>query len=302
MIIIRNDSFDISQMSNNYPENSIERQILDEMNQGFGRYEYDSLEELKFEIRMRRQIIENAIDLNESEFSFEDFSKSRCNEDFWIRMNIGGFELKEGINPSDAINDIFINGSRYATECATAVVIIYYKSLVDVFGEEKFNLLFPKIELVGWNIGETLLEKAAMPEMVEDIILGDRQYFYNPDVNPEEEEWQGENVIVMPNYMYYGHGIGIKTEEEIINELNMNRKENATQSAYLNDTAGRLNFRKLEKASKIQLHIQNQQELQETQSMQEEKEIQDNQEISNRTNIINNTIVWKPFPEPISKR
>ena len=75
--------------------------------------------------------------------------------------------------------------------------------------------------------------------------MGDRRYFDNPDVDPVTPEWQGENVIVLDNSLYYGHGIGIEDANDIIKSLNSNREHGSTQSAFLMDSASRPNFKKL---------------------------------------------------------
>ena len=64
--------------------------------------------------------------LNKSGMGFDVFHKSKCNEDYWFRTDNGGFRLKSGIKGSDAINDIYQNGRKYKTECATAMVIVIY--------------------------------------------------------------------------------------------------------------------------------------------------------------------------------
>ena len=56
-----------------------------------------------------------------------------------------------------------------------------------------------------------------------DYLPGDCRYFNNPDVDPLTPEWQGENAIDLSGGMYYGHGIGIKTADKIIEILNHNR-------------------------------------------------------------------------------
>ena len=76
-------------------------------------------------------------------------------------------------------------------------------------------------------------------------LLGDRGYFRNPDVNPKTPEWQGENVIVLPDSLYYGHGIGIADADDMIKALNSNRIAGAERSAYLLDMAGRPDYRQL---------------------------------------------------------
>ena len=41
--------------------------------------------------------------------TFKTFRKSICNLDYWDRTKEGGFILKNGVTPSDAIKDISIN-------------------------------------------------------------------------------------------------------------------------------------------------------------------------------------------------
>ncbi|MCL2773571.1 MAG: hypothetical protein FWD71_09505 [Oscillospiraceae bacterium] len=70
--------------------------------------------------------------------------------------------------------------------------------------------------------------------------------------------------------MYYGHGIGITTADEIIRDLNSRRTEYAAKSAYLIDSVGRPDFKKL---SDIYYSIPRRVD----------------------------TLVWKPFPPPLLK-
>lgn len=250
MIVIAGSLLQISEIIGGYPENSVERQLLEQMSKSADTYRYDTLEQLKFELSLRREIVNAARALNRSGLRFAVFHKSECNPEYWDRTSNGGFRLKSGVRPSDAIGDIFKNGQKYATECATAMVIVYYGALLEVFAEETFNRLFPSIYLMNWHELKPLLREIGMPKSVADILLGDRCYFRNPDVNPKTPELQGENVIVLPNGLYYGHGMGIVNAGQIIRVLNANRKEGATQSAYfVEDSAARPNFKRLAEAS-----------------------------------------------------
>lgn len=245
MIRISGDVFDISSMNESYPRGSVERQLLSMMSQSSQKYDFDNLSQLQFELSMRKEIVNATAALNASDLGFSVFHKSRCNPEYWDRMQNGGFKLKAGADPARAIQDIFVNGGKYATECATAMIIVYYKALLSIFKHEVFNKLFPEIYLMNWHALDSLLKEVGKPHKVEDFLYGDRGYFKNPDVDPKTPEWQGENVIVLPDGLYYGHGIGITTAKEIIRTLNGNRKKNATQPAYFLDTASRPDFKKL---------------------------------------------------------
>ncbi|MPM93916.1 Protein-glutamine gamma-glutamyltransferase [bioreactor metagenome] len=204
---------------------------------------YDSADQLKFEILLRNEIVKAAKELNNSGMSFEIFRESKCNPKFWIRTNEGGFKLKEGVRSSDAIADIFTNGSLYGTECATAMIIVYYKALLNIFPKEAFDRLFPKIHLMNWHYIDRLLKSTGSMRKEKDYLPGDRRYFANPDVNPTTPEWQGENAIDLNSVLYYGHGVGIFNSETIIKLLNENRIENPKRSAYLMEGAGRPDFK-----------------------------------------------------------
>jgi protein-glutamine gamma-glutamyltransferase len=78
-----------------------------------------------------------------------------------------------------------------------------------------------------------------------DFLPGDCRYFKNPDVNPLTPEWQGENAIEMGDGTYFGHGIGMRNEEAIIEALNRNRIEGSDVPAYLTKTATRPSFKSL---------------------------------------------------------
>ncbi|WIF95641.1 protein-glutamine gamma-glutamyltransferase [Caminicella sporogenes] len=246
MIQIKGSIINNDNLKKQYNPNSIERKIIDILISSKIIYKYTSLKQLNFEIDLRKNIINSAKKLYNSRFSFETFRKSKCNNKYWKRTHEGGFLLKDDATPSDAINDIFINGSKYATECATAIVIIFYKAVLNIYPKKLYNKMFKNIHLMNWHyIDKDLGVKYYEDEV--DYLPGDCRYFKNPDVDPMTPEWQGENVIDLGDGTYYGHGIGIETADKIINILNSQREENATQSAYLIDSATRPNFKYLAK-------------------------------------------------------
>ncbi|MFA9382069.1 MAG: protein-glutamine gamma-glutamyltransferase, partial [Acetanaerobacterium sp.] len=118
-------------------------------------------------------------------------------------------------------------------------------ALLALFGAEKFNVQFSGIYLMNWHRLHRHLREVGQMRREDDYLPGDRRYFSNPDVDPLHPEWQGENVIDLNDGMYYGHGMGRRKADEIIRALNRKRKEDATRSAYLMDSAGRPNFKGL---------------------------------------------------------
>ncbi|MBE1444070.1 protein-glutamine gamma-glutamyltransferase [Paenibacillus sp. OAS669] len=222
-----------------------ERMIYREKDRSRRTYTYDSWNSLLFELQVRAAIMEAAAAMNSSEVSFSSFKQSRCNERFWERKENGAFLQRNDVRSSAAIRDIFENGSLYAFECATAIIILLYKAVLDIIGDEKFDRLFNHLYLYSWNYDHDL--RLITLEHGAEAFGGDIQYFKNPDVNPEWIEWQGENVIKMGAGLYYGHGIGIRTGREIIEKLNRVRIPGSTVSAYLMDEVTFPDFAYLQK-------------------------------------------------------
>ncbi|MVB11252.1 Protein-glutamine gamma-glutamyltransferase [Caprobacter fermentans] len=248
MIFIAGKQITSEELSNLTHENT-ERSILSQLASAEEKLDYDSSEQLVFELRLRAQTVAAAKELDKSGMDFAIFRKSRCNPDFWDRTAEGGFRLKSGAKPSEAISDIFDHGRKYATECATAMVIVYYRALLAVLGADRFNQVFPKIELMNWHHLDRLLRDVGLMKKYPFYLPGDRRYFANPDVDPLTPEWQGENVIDLNGKLYYGHGVGIYDADTIIRSLNQNRIEDADETAYLMDSAGRPDFKNLYRIS-----------------------------------------------------
>lgn len=244
MIRIAGNTVTSHDMLNHYSADSIEMSIVDKMSGSSLSYNYATLIQYKFELDLRVSIINTAKSLLKSRLSFSTFRDSKCNTDFWIRTKEGGFLLKEEAEPWNAIRNIFDEGYKYATECATAIVIIYYRAIADRFTEMQFNSIFKSIYLMNWNRLDRNLGIKTYTNTIDEL-PGDCSYFKNPDVDPLTPQWQGENAIVLGDGLYYGHGIGIKTADGMISTLNRRRKSGATESAYQLDTATRPGFKHL---------------------------------------------------------
>lgn len=244
MIKIANSSIDPNTIKANFAPNSVENKVLDILLSSGELYFYSSQNQLLFELKLRKSIVNAAKDLNKSRFSFRIFRKSICNRNYWNRTGEGGFELKDGVRPSEAINDIYVHSSLYGTECSTAIIIVYLKALADVFPDEQFDRMFSGIYLMNWqHIDPDMgISDNMRPS---DYLPGDCRYFKNPDVDPLKPEWQGENVFLLENGLYYGHGIGIMPGDRIIEELNKKRIAGSTTSAYLLRSVKRPNFKYL---------------------------------------------------------
>lgn len=243
MIIVAGGSVPVD--PSGWPE--LQREIYSLKQASSKSYYYDSLDALRFELRMREAIVDASLALDKSAAGFETFRKSRCNPAYWIRTSEGGFRLRDNVRPSDAIRDIYTNGQLYGFECATAIIIILYKGVLETIGSDSFNRLFGGLYLFAWQHDSDL--RLITEYSKKESYPGDVQYFKNPDVNPKVMEWQGENVIRLPGELFFGHGIGVGNADKIIGRLNRHRKPGSSVSAYLLDESTYPNFFYLKQAA-----------------------------------------------------
>lgn len=241
-------------VSNSNPEqihnlmlSELERDILRSKDSSSVVYQYHSLDALEFELKMRASIVEAAIALNASGVTFAKFENSRCNEQFWSRTGTGGFRLRSGVLPSDGIDDIFRKGRLYAFECATAIMIIMYRAILDAINVEAFNVHFKDLYLRDWNYDTDF--RLISTYNKNEAYPGDGLYFKNPDHAPETPEWQGENAILLGADLFYGLGIGIGSSDKMIFYLNKLRKPGSMTSAFLADLVIHPDFEYLRKLS-----------------------------------------------------
>jgi hypothetical protein len=243
MIRISGSQLDPKTLENQYPAGSFEQSLLQTMSGGD--ISYGSMDQLQFELELRKATVKAALELDRSNMDFAIFRKSRCNPDFWTRTEEGGFLLKDNVKSSAAVRDIYQNSADYATECATANVIVFLKAVLDVYPPALFDRSFSKIYLMNWRSVDPLLKGIGLLNDVSPFLPGDRMYFMNPDVDPKTPEWQGENVILLGTDRFYGPGIGIYNQADMIRMLNRHRTDRAEESAYLMNQAGRPDYAKL---------------------------------------------------------
>jgi len=222
--------------------NDVQQEIVHRMAASRDVFEYASEDVLRFELKLRDHLVKSARALYMSGIAFSDFENSRSNPEFWEQTELGGFRLRPGVPPSRGIIDIFQNGNLYATECATAMVIILYHAVLQSIREADFERLFADIVLYDWRYDQDL-NLQTLP--TDTFLPGDILYFANPDYDRSKPQWQGENAVFLGRGLYYGHGAGIRTAPSLIAFLNENREPGATRSAYLVSQATRPGFASL---------------------------------------------------------
>jgi protein-glutamine gamma-glutamyltransferase len=228
---------------------SAEKMIIQRMYEDPALYSYSSIEEFVFEIKARKNIIESAIEMNESQMEFTVFENARCNPQYWFLTETGGFLLRQDVRPSDAIQDIYRNSSLYGFDCSTACIIIFYHAILNSIGDHIFNLIFQNLYLYSWHADSDL---GLHNVYTNHFLPGDVVYFNNPDFHPHIHWFRGENAVVLGDGTFFGHGFGILTAQQMIQTLNENRKPQSNQSAYLLDSVTRPDFSSLARITLLQ--------------------------------------------------
>ncbi|WP_394175454.1 protein-glutamine gamma-glutamyltransferase [Guptibacillus hwajinpoensis] len=239
MIIIGGSQKKKEEIMNAGLQSPLEQTILNVMYDSHFNYSFRTFDALFFEVRFRVAIIDSSRELYYSGVQFADFYRSRCNPMFWKLFPDGAFQLKMGVPASEAILDIYRNGRQYAFECATAMIIILYRATIKMVPPEQFNRLFANIRLWGWKFDQDLQIVHNVPP---DYLPGDIRYVKNPDVNPLTPEWQGENVVDLGDGTFFGHGLGFRSLEGMIEALALRRRPGATRMPYLMVPATRPGF------------------------------------------------------------
>ncbi|EKN70807.1 transglutaminase [Neobacillus bataviensis LMG 21833] len=206
-------------------------------------YEYQTISQLKFELSFRKNTMKAAQELNKSGVKFTTFRYAFCNKKYWNRLRNGGFLIKANVPPSTAILDILKNGKLYAFECSTGIAIVLYIATLYSIGSERFDILFARLYLMDWQFDDDL---PILQKFGTDYLPGDVLHFNNPDFDPKQPWWRAENVIYFGDDKYYGHGVGIRGANTIIEFLNKKRKKDPETSAYLMQMITRPHYQSLQ--------------------------------------------------------
>jgi len=206
-------------------------------------------------VKIGAAMVDAAYAMAEAKHEFGGILKA--NPKFW--NNPGGematMTLKRGQSASAAIKDVFENPQQYQFECATALVLLRYKAIMELVGEKDFDRICKDLKVgpwdqeghaeAAWKVEGKAGDGSKIAMSAEDakkVKPGDYTYFKNWSVSLSGYNggWQGENVISLGGDKYYGHPFGITTGKEIVAYLNQHRQPNAKKEASLLDVRARL--------------------------------------------------------------
>lgn len=128
-----------------------------------------------FEFKLWMNIVVVVKMLYKSGVKFVIFLKIYGNIVYWRVLLEGVLELKYRMLFLKVIWDIVENGLFYVFECVIVIVVIYYLVLIDIIGEEKFDVIFDRIILYDWYYEKLLIYM----EIGYYFFFGDCLYFKN---------------------------------------------------------------------------------------------------------------------------
>ncbi|MFT7625667.1 MAG: hypothetical protein ACI9WU_004858 [Myxococcota bacterium] len=173
-------------------------------------------------------------DYNRPRFDFALFGASnpadrpRFDSDYFLADPVGTFRLQPGVTASVALNAFFAAPEGYGMECATAISVIHYAAVRYAFfaatgSDDLFDQRFTDMTIGRLYQGtENDIRMARKEVGTSNMGLGDHAYFHNPSVHPDAVAggWNGENVIILGDDLYFGHPFGVTSSAEIIEKLN----------------------------------------------------------------------------------
>ncbi|MBM4279427.1 MAG: hypothetical protein FJ137_01250 [Deltaproteobacteria bacterium] len=195
-------------------------------------------------IAFRAHVVQAAKDLAASGASFSGSHQTdKVNQTLWTMGYGGKMQVRKWLadgetgKPSAALRDIFDNGRAYGFECATAMMVIYHKAILDHVGDEAFDKLFsePKnLAFFRWDIEDAdFVDAKKLVHRPMPLQPGTHYYFENPDAAPENSAFRGENVLYLGDGQFYAHGIVgdsgtyLVTEKDIVDTLSALRAPGA---------------------------------------------------------------------------
>ena len=201
------------------------------------------------DLAFRQAVVQAGKDLAKSGVAFAARSgEDRVNKELWTLGYGGKMQVRKWLHgggigkPSEALRDIFSNGKAYSFECATAMMVIYHKAILDHIGDEAFDRLFSEprnLKFFRWQVEDSdFTEVKRLAHRPSKLMPGSHYYYKNPDASEENSAFGGENVIYLGDGTFYAHGIrGASgtfevTEKEILDCLRRLRRAEATTEPY----------------------------------------------------------------------
>jgi protein-glutamine gamma-glutamyltransferase len=187
-----------------YQKAKLVSEILGTMLKSTTVFKFESIEDLKKHVRVRKKIVESAKNVR-FKFGIKDSLGKRKGKLFFQTWMISGTHYKE------AIEDLWsANATEYTTGCAYAGMLIFMRGIMSEVTNEELDDLIGDDKAVSdvvWEFatGRHLENQGPGPNKSEYWIPGDWGYIDNTGVNDRNNAIIGENIIYIGNNLFFGH-------------------------------------------------------------------------------------------------
>jgi hypothetical protein len=221
-----------------------------------GKYEYEGPGELWNDLTIRLRIIEAAAAFNAKGHGFagDDLANIKGSK-HWERQDVAliipmgdkkvlvpGIVWKRGPKSSlsEAVDELYSKKGSY--DCASAISVIVLKAFTESYKSVRKEFLKEERMVViagGYTFPTDPSPSKDMITVKDKVLIpGDICYFFNP--GSKRGVWLRENAIYLGDGRFFGHGIGIKSYQEMAGTL-YGHSGSVWQFPYLLEQKGRPN-------------------------------------------------------------
>lgn len=213
-------------------------------------------------VRVGAAVVSACLEMHQAHHEFAIAPLQRFSGAYWRRdgrlQHHATFHLRPGVKASAALNDVFRNPDGYRFECATALVLVYYRAIQKLIGERDFDRIMGDLKVGPWeyepDLARFLLssgkgDRPATPERARQLKYGEYTYTKNWAVSwwGWAKGCQGQNQIRLDDDLYYAHSYALVGQGDIVARENGARVIGAKTSASMTDAQTRLDPKLLSK-------------------------------------------------------
>lgn len=206
-------------------------------------------------VRVGAAVVSACLEMHQAHHEFAIAPRQKFSSEFWRRdgqlSHFATFHLKPGAKASAAMNDVFLHPDAYRFECATALVLVYYRAIQKLIGDADFDRIMGDLKIGPWEFEADLErfllrsgrgDQPATEARAEALKFGEYTYTKNWAVSwwGWAKGCQGQNQIRLDQDLYYAHSYELVGQGDIVARENGARVFGAQTSASMTDRQERL--------------------------------------------------------------
>lgn len=206
-------------------------------------------------VRVGAAVVSACLEMHQAHHEFAIAPRQKFSSEFWRRdgqlSHFATFHLKPGAKASAAMNDVFLHPDGYRFECATALVLVYYRAIQKLIGDSDFDRIMGDLKIGPWEFEADLErflvrsgrgDQPATEARSRELTFGEYTYTKNWAVSwwGWAKGCQGQNQIRLDEDLYYAHSYELVGQGDIVARENGARVWGAKTSASMTDRQERL--------------------------------------------------------------